>query len=51
MARSLIPGTGSSPTRTPFAEPTSGFRVRFTAFFFVAAFFFAILTPPFNCRW
>jgi hypothetical protein len=44
MHRSLIPGTGSSPTRTPSAESTLGLRLRL-AFFFAnlrVTFFFAM---------
>ena len=54
MHRSLIPGTGSSPTRTPSAESTSTLRDGVEVFFFaalrvaflltafLAAFFFAM---------
>jgi hypothetical protein len=47
MHRSLIPGTGSSPTRTPSAESTFGVRLR-GAVFFTAVFrvvFFAMVDP------
>jgi len=51
MHRSLIPGTGSSPTFTPSAESTFGCRVRVVVFFFTAlrggvfltGFFFAVV--------
>ena len=60
MARSFIPGTGSSPTATPSAESTLGFRERvafffrdaffgvdfFAAAFFRTAFFFAMIQSP-----
>ncbi len=54
MHRSLIPGTGSSPTRTPSAESTF-FRLRFRGAVFFAAvfrfvFFFAIVVLFLNAE-
>jgi hypothetical protein len=48
MARSLTPGTGSSPTRTPSAEST--FDARRRVVFFRTDFFGAACLLPFSAR-
>jgi hypothetical protein len=53
MHRSLIPGTGSSPTRTPSASSTFGTRFRGAVFFsavFRCVFFFAIVVLFLNAE-